>query len=215
MSPGDSAAVSTNNRQGRLPAAARGTANCCGWPPECSMIITGRAAGSSSPLRAQHASEAVVRCCSNRSACRRCRTSSRPAACPGSAAVPVRNAAPAARLADWRRKAISALAEPQHLGVPLHQPPVEPTDGVVLAVGVVVAALRAQHLVARRAIIGTPWLNSSEANMFLAWRLRRRTTARRRVGPSTRSWRCSCCCRHRGCFRRWRGCASARSSPGR
>ena len=40
------------------------------------------------------------------------------------------------------------LHEAEHLGVALDQPPVEPTDGVVLAVGVVVAALGAADFVA-------------------------------------------------------------------
>ena len=142
--PGGSAAVSTNSRH-FSPAAACGTTNCCGW----SAGVEHEHHGSGGRVgRGRWCRRSLVRL--GPLAFQSTGLPSGPyqltsGSWPGFAAVPVRNAAAAdVRLPAAERD--QRLREAEHLGVLLDQPPIEPADLVVLAVGVVVAALRAAAL---------------------------------------------------------------------
>ena len=107
----------------------------------------------------------------------------------------------------WRN-AISIFDESVDVGVPLEQAPVEPADLVVLAVGVVVAALRPAHLVAHqqhRRAGGEQRQREEVLDLAVAQRLDRRD---RRSALRRRSSSSGCRSSRRDCPRRWPRCAS-------
>ena len=94
-------------------------------------------------------------------------------------------------------------------------PPVQPGRLVVLAVGVVVAALGAAALVAggdHRDARRQQQRGQQVRGLLAAQRDDRR---RRRSRPRRRSSRTGCCRCRRGCARRWPRCACGRRRPGR
>ena len=107
------------------------------------------------------------------------------------------------------------LYEPMQVPVPVEQAPVEPADLVVLAIGVVVAVLRAAHFVAhqqhRRAERGQQH-DDEVLHLAAAQRFRR---PRPRLGPRPRNSRTGCCPTRRGCLRRSPRCAWRCRKPGR
>ena len=125
-------------------------------------------------------------------------------------AVPGRSCAGAA--ADARAGARETLRESYERRVSLAQAPVEPGDLVVLAIGVVVAALRAAELVAgqqhRHALRDEA---ASRGNCASAARAARGSRDRRSA-LRRRSSSCGCRSRRRGCPRRWPRCACRCSS---
>ena len=106
------------------------------------------------------------------------------------------------------------LHEPPQSRVLLHQGPVEPTDLVVLAIGVVVALLRPADFVSgqqhRRA--DGQQIEGQEV-LDLAIRGAARSPGRRSALPP-RSSNCSCRWRRPGSARHWPRCASRCTTPG-
>ena len=213
MSSGGSAAVSTNSRQLRFGGRRRHDE-----PLRLAAGVQhdhhGRAAGSSRPLVPNTLVRLGPLACQS-TACRRGRTSSRRAAAPGCAALPVRNDA----AADVRLPAAEGdqrLHEAEHLGVLLDQLPVEPAD----------RRCPGNRRCCCRAACGGTSSPDDDHRHALAQQQRgqqvldlplaeRRRCSCGASGLRRRSWRCSCCCRRRGCPSPLLSCASARSSPGR
>ena len=126
---------------------------------------------------------------------------------PSASGWPVRNVS-RRTVGCSRRKSISDCTKRTQVGVLLDQLPIEPA--IVRCPGSRRCCCRAACGGIRRRprIIGTPWLSSSVASMFLICRSRSASiVVPPRRALRRRSCRCSCCCRRRGCLRRWPRCA--------
>ena len=120
------------------------------------------------------------------------------------------------RNTGWsRRSSISRLGEREQRLVVGVELPVEPGDLVVLAVGVVVAALGAADLVAAEQHRHALRQEQRGEEVALLPRAQRDDRRRRRSGPRRRSSTSGCRRCRRGCPRRWPRCACRRRRRGR
>ena len=81
-------------------------------------------------------------------------------------------------------QADQTFREMMEIGIFLQQGPIKPTDLIILAVGVVITALRPAHFVPINSM-GTPKALKVIVRKFLIWRTRVRSISGSSVGPST------------------------------